>query len=93
MCIRDSDTTGPALTDSCGAGVPSAVDLFRYSAAGKLIPDSALSTAPGAYFSYNGGTSDVVPNLFYSTLANGSDYADFVSNCPATCLLYTSRCV
>jgi uncharacterized protein (TIGR03437 family) len=78
------DTTGPALTDSCGAGVPSAVDLFRYSAAGKLIPDSALSTAPGAYFSYNGGTSDVVPNLFYSTLANGSDYADFVSNCPAT---------
>jgi len=77
------DTTGATLTNACGTGVPAAVDLFRYSAPGKLVTTSSLSTAPGAYFSYDGGTSDVVPNLFYNTLPNGTDYADFASTCPA----------
>ena len=77
------DTTGPTLSNDCGTGVPAAVDLFRYSALGKLVTVSSLSTAPGAYFSYNGGTSDVAPNLFYNTLSNGDDYGDFASTCPA----------
>jgi len=76
------------LTDYCGSsGVPSAVDLYRYSAAGDLILDSSLSTTPGAYFSYDGGTTNGVvggggsPKV-YNTLANGDDYADFVSSSP-----------
>ena len=78
------DTNNNVLTDGCGPGIPSAMDLFRYSAAGKLIPVSALSTVPGAYFSYDGGATDPVPGLFFNTLANGSDYADFVASCPGT---------
>ena len=74
------DTTGPTLANPCGTGVPAAVDLFRYSASGKLIPLSSLSTVPGAYFSWNGGASQTP---FYNTLDNGNDYADFLSTCPA----------
>lgn len=75
------------LGDGCGTGVPSAVDLFRYSGAGDLILDSSLSTTPGAYFSYNGGTTNGANGVantpkFYNTLANGDDYADFVSSSP-----------
>jgi len=75
------------LTDYCGDGLPSAVDLFRYSASGDLILDSSLSTTPGAYFSYNGGTTNGVVGVgaspkFYNTLANDEDYADFVSSSP-----------
>jgi hypothetical protein len=82
------DTTG-ALSDGCdffGTGTPSDVDLFRYSAPGSLILDSSLSTAPGAYFSYDGGVTNGVTGpagpKFYNTLANGEDYADFVSSSP-----------
>ena len=78
------DTTGSTLSDFCGSGIPAAVDLFRYSAAGKLIPMSALSAVPGAYFSYDGGATDIVAGLFYNTLSNGNDYGDFLSTCPAT---------
>ena len=75
------------LSDGCGSGVPSAVDLYRYSGAGDLILDSSLSTAPGAYFSYNGGTTNGANGRagtakVYNTLANGDDYADFVSSSP-----------
>jgi len=77
------DTTGPTLSNGCMAGVPAAVDLFRYSGLGKLVNVSSLSTAQGAYFSYDGGTSDVAPGLFYNSLSNGDDYADFASACPA----------
>ena len=57
------DTGGGSLSDGCdpfGSGTPSAVDLFRYSAPGSLILDSSLSTTLGAYFSYNGGTTNGV---------------------------------
>ncbi len=75
------------LADGCGAGVPSAVDLFRYSGAGNLVLDSSLSTKPGAYFSYDGGATNGANGIagtpkVYNTLANGDDYADFVSSSP-----------
>src|SRR5579863_422580 len=76
--------TNTALADVCsGANTPSAADLFRYSSAGQLIATSALSTAPGAYFSYDGGVTNGAYGAVYNTLANGNDYADFVSGCPA----------
>jgi len=82
------DTT-TALSDGCdsfGTGTPSNVDLFRYSSPGSLILDSSLSTTPGAYFSYDGGLTNGVTGpagpKFYNTLANGDDYADFVSSSP-----------
>lgn len=76
-------TGGGSLSNSCtGANTPSAVDLFRYSSAGQLIATSALSTTPGAYFSFNGGVANGAYGAVYNTLANGSDYADFVSGCP-----------
>jgi hypothetical protein len=84
------DTGNSALSDGCnsfGPGTPSAADLFRYSAPGSLILDSSLSTTPGAYFSYDGGTtngdSGPAGPKFYNTLANGDDYADFVSSSPS----------
>ncbi len=75
------DTTTKTLSNDCGTGLPSAVDLFRYSGAGKLIADSSLSTVPGAYFSYNGGATNGADGAVYNTLDNGDDYADFVSTC------------
>jgi hypothetical protein len=79
--------TPSGLSDGCGGSTPSAVDLFRYSAAGDLVLDSSLSTTPGAYFSYDGGTTngaDGIANTpkVYNTLANGDDYADFLSSTP-----------
>ena len=73
------------LIDGCGAGEPSSVDLYRNSASGALILDSSLSTKPDAYFSYDGGASHGVQGTDgadkrYNTLANGDDYADFVSS-------------
>ncbi len=64
-----------------------AVDLFRYSSAGKLVLDSSLSTKRGAYFSYDGGATNGANGIagtpkVYNTLANGDDYADFVSSSP-----------
>jgi len=84
------DTGSGSLSNGCdsfGAGTPSAVDLFRYSAPGSLILDSSLSTTPGAYFSFDGGATNGVAGVgaspkFYNTLANGDDYADFVSSSP-----------
>jgi hypothetical protein len=78
---------GGALSDGCGDGIPSAVDLYRYSAAGALVLDSSLSTTPGAYFSYNGGTTNGANGVagtpkVYNTLANGDDYADFIGSAP-----------
>jgi hypothetical protein len=81
-------TQADPLSDGCGNGTPSAVDLFRYSSAGHLVLDSSLSTTPGAYFSYNGGTTNGAIGVggspkFYNTLANGDDYADYVSSSPS----------
>jgi hypothetical protein len=75
------DTTGKSLTDACGAGIPSAADLFRYSAPETLVTTSALSTAPGAYFSYNGGVTNGADGALYNTADNGLDYADFTQTC------------
>jgi hypothetical protein len=73
------------LSDPCssvfGASTPSAADLFRYSAPGALIPDSAPSTTPGAYFSYNGGATNGADGADYNTLDNGENYSDFTTNC------------
>ncbi len=79
------DTQTNPLSNVCsffGANTPSAVDLFRYSSVGNLIPNSALSTTPGAYFSYNGGATNGADGAVYNTLDNGNDYADFLSGCP-----------
>jgi hypothetical protein len=90
-CVSTQNTS--LLGDGCdssapsGSGNPSAVDLFRYSSAGNLVLDSSLSTTPGAYFSYNGGTSNGANGVagtpkVYNTLANSEDYADYVSSSP-----------
>jgi hypothetical protein len=85
------DTQTDPLSDECdfagGSGVPSAVDLFRYSSPGELVLDSSLSITPGAYFSYNGGTDYGAYGLagdpkIYNTLDNLDDYADFISSSP-----------
>jgi hypothetical protein len=84
---RANPNDAGALSDGCGTGIASAVDLYRYSGAGALVLDSSLSTTPGAYFSYNGGTTNgangvaLTPKL-YNTLANGNDYADFIASTP-----------
>jgi hypothetical protein len=69
-CIN---TTGASLANQCGGSSPSAVDLFRYSGTGTR---SLLSTN-AAYFSYDGGTTDVA---FYTHTANGEDFGDFDSS-------------
>ncbi len=80
-CIETQD---PTLMNNCD-GAESAADLFRYQSAGNLIPDSAFSTTPGAYLSYDGGVTNALGNgLFFNTLPNGEDYGDFVTDfgCP-----------
>jgi hypothetical protein len=68
-------TGPPSLSDGCMGTNASPADLFRYSAPGTRV---FVSTTPGAYFSYNGGATNVA---VYNTLANGDDYADWVTNC------------
>ena len=80
-------TQGNPLSDGCGTGIPSVVDLFRYSAPGTLASISSPSTAPGQYFSYDGGTDygaygDGSQPKVYNTLDNGDDYADYISSTP-----------
>jgi hypothetical protein len=85
-------STSNPLSNSCdggsgGHGTPSAVDLFRYSSAGNLVLDSSLSTTPGAYFSYNGGSANGANGIggspkYYNTGANGADYADYALSSP-----------
>ena len=90
-CIDTQD--GGVLKDPCdgavgsGTGNPSAIDLYRYSSAGNLVLDASFDTTPGAYFSFDGGTTNGVKAAAggakdYNTLANGDDYADFVSSSP-----------
>jgi len=86
------DTQSSNLKDGCDSssgdtGTPSAVDLFRYSSAGNLVLNSSLSTTAGAYFSYDGGTTNGMKGVggspkYYNTLSNGNDYADYVSSSP-----------
>jgi hypothetical protein len=79
-CISTTEMSG-LLTGACGGSTPSAVDLYRYNSAGNLALTTAcigLSSCPsGAYFSYNGGTTNGANGFVYNTAANGDDYADF----------------
>ncbi len=80
------DTQTNPLSNPCasnfGAGTPSANDLFRYAGVGSLVNlHNALSTAPGQYFSYNGGVTNGANGSAFNTLDNGNDYADFATNC------------
>src|SRR5262249_49960370 len=70
-------TQGPSLAEGCGVGGTNAaaVDLFRYQSSATRV---SIRTTPGAYFSFDGGTTNVA---VYNTLSNGDDYADFVTNC------------
>jgi hypothetical protein len=88
-------TQSETLTDGCdfdgGNGVPSAVDLYRFSSPGTLALDTSPSTAAGQYFSYNGGANYGVAGdtgnigKVYNTLANGEDFADFAATEPGDC--------
>ena len=85
-CIG-TNNAGTALSDGCGAGVPSVVDLFRYSSAGNLVLASSLDSTPGQYFSYDGGVTNDANGVagtpkVYNTLYNGDDYADYTSSQP-----------
>jgi len=82
-------STSNPLSDGCGSGVPSAVDLMRYSSPGTLALDTAPSQTAGQYFSYNGGVNygaigrDATPTAkVYNTIANGEDFADYTSSSP-----------
>jgi len=82
-----TNNAGTALTDGCGAGVPSAVDLFRYSSPENLVLASSLDATPGQYFSYDGGNTNPAVGVggtpkVYNTLFNGDDYADYTSSSP-----------
>jgi len=87
-CISTGNNT---LTDGCdfsgGTGVPSVVDLMRYSSPGTLALDTDPSTAAGQYFSFDGGVDygvggDGGQPKVYNTLANGDDFADYISSSP-----------
>jgi hypothetical protein len=76
-------TTGPSLANGCSNNAASAVDLYRFNGGSRVF----LDDTPGAYFSYDGGVTNGADGALYNTLANGNDYADFISGCPATPLV------
>ncbi len=89
-CISTQSTS---LSDECdfagGVGVPSAVDLDRFTSPGVLAKDTTPSTSAGQYFSFDGGTHYGVvglagTQLIYNTLSNGEDFADYLSSSPCT---------
>jgi hypothetical protein len=90
-CISTDSSSG--LSDACDGpvtgsnGIPSAVDLSRYSSPGKLALDTTPSTAAGQYYSFDGGVDygaggDGGSAKVYNTLDNGQDFADYVSSSP-----------
>ncbi len=72
--ISAGGTSGSTIVDQFGPSYAAAVDLFRYNAPGSRV--GYVSTP--AYFSYNGGITDVAD---YNYLPNHADYGDFSSNC------------
>jgi hypothetical protein len=66
-CVADVSSQA---VDFCGSGVPSAADLYRYASPGVR----SLTTTNPAYFSYDGGTTDVAN---YNTALNGGDFGDW----------------
>ena len=90
-CISTQNSSG--LADECDGpvsgsnGIPSTVDLLRYSSPGKLALDTAPSTAAGQYYSFDGGVhygigGDGGSPKVYNTLDNGDDFADYISSSP-----------
>ncbi len=90
-CISTQGSSG--LSDDCDGpvtgsnGIPSAVDLLRYSSPGKLALNTAPSTTAGQYYSFDGGVDygvggDGGSPKVYNTLANGDDFADYISSSP-----------
>lgn len=85
-------STGSSLDDGCdtasgGTGVPSMIDLDRFTSPGVVATDVTPSTTAGQYFSYDGGTyygayGAVNAPKVYNTLANGDDFADYTSSTP-----------
>lgn len=73
---------GPTATNGCASNGPSAVDLFRYSGPGTRV----FNAVTCAYFSPDGGATDIDGNNYNSTCGSHSavaddDYADFSTNC------------
>jgi hypothetical protein len=90
-CISTQSSSG--LSDECDGpvsgsnGIPSTVDLLRYSSPGKLALDTTPSTTAGQYFSFDGGVhygvgGDGGSAKVYNTLDNGDDFADYISSSP-----------
>ena len=90
-CISTQSSSG--LSDDCDRvitgsnGIPSAVDLLRYSSPGKLALDTTPSTTAGQYYSFDGGVhygigGDGNAAKVYNTLDNGDDFADYTSSSP-----------
>ena len=90
-CISTQNTSG--LTDECDGpvtgsnGIPSTVDLLRFSSPGKLALNTTPSTAAGQYYSFDGGAhygayGDKETAKVYNTLDNGDDFADYISSSP-----------
>jgi len=86
-------TDSSSLSDDCdfsgGTGVPSVVDLMRYSSPGSLAVDTAPSTTAGQYFSYDGGAhygayGPAATNAakVYNTLDDGQDFSDYIPSSP-----------
>jgi Abnormal spindle-like microcephaly-assoc'd, ASPM-SPD-2-Hydin len=90
-CI--STQGGSGLSDECDGpvtgsnGIPSVVDLLRYSSPAHLALDTAPSTTAGQYYSFDGGVDygvggDGGKPKVYNTLANGDDFSDYISSSP-----------
>jgi hypothetical protein len=90
-CISTQNSSG--LKDVCDGpvtgsnGIPSTVDLLRYSSPGKLALDTTPSTTAGQYYSFDGGVDygiggDGGSPKVYNTLDNGDDFADYTSSSP-----------
>lgn len=89
-CIStDSSSLGDECDFSGGTGVPSVVDLMRYSSPGKLALNTSPSTTAGQYFSFDGGAhygayGPAATNSvkLYNTLDNGQDFSDYLPSSP-----------
>jgi hypothetical protein len=90
-CISTQTSSG--LSDECDGpvqgsnGIPSTVDLSRYSSPAHLALDTSPSTTAGQYFSFDGGVhygvgGDGGSAKVYNTLDNGDDFADYISSSP-----------
>jgi hypothetical protein len=90
-CISTQSSSG--LSDECDGpvsgsnGIPSVVDLSRYSSPAHLALDTSPSTTAGQYYSFDGGVHYGVGGdgglaKVYNTLDNGDDFADYISSSP-----------